>query len=125
MRILIAEDSSTIRALLRKRLELAGHEVTEAGDGDQAVALAMAAEPPFEALLLDVSMPGRSGLEALADLRARGCATPAIVLSAHRPEAEGPPSGAGDVVAWIEKPIDWDRLLATLDSLPGAAAAGG
>ena len=125
MRILIAEDSETIRLLLRRRLELEGHEVVEARDGEQAVAAALAAHPPYDAMLLDVSMPRRSGLDALAELRAAGCPTPAIVLSAHHPETEGLPAAADGAVAWIEKPIDWDRLLAALDSLAGGGAAGG
>lgn len=66
--ILIADDRSSSRELLRTVLERVGYEVIEAEDGEQAVSQARAAHPDL--ILLDLQMPKLDGYEALAQIRA-------------------------------------------------------
>jgi two-component system nitrogen regulation response regulator GlnG len=77
-RILVADDEPSIRFVLREALESAGHEVVEAADGN-AARDALAAQV-FDLALLDIRMPGPSGLELLDSLRARGAEAPPIVI---------------------------------------------
>jgi len=114
-RILVAEDSGTILLLLRKRLELAGHEVIPAVDGREALSQARAAEP--DVIVLDAMMPFLSGIEVLRTLRDEGDATPVVMVSAHRDSTEL--QGAMDLgaSAVLAKPFDWDELLGEIDRL--------
>src|SRR5882672_8496182 len=84
-RILVADDSETILLLLRTRLEMEGHEVTVAADG-QEVMDAVHGDPAGgpDLLLLDAMMPRKSGIDALRELRAEGIGTPALIVSAHQ-----------------------------------------
>jgi two-component system nitrogen regulation response regulator GlnG len=77
-RILIADDEPSIRFVLREALEGAGHEVVEAADGN-AARDALAAQV-FDLALLDIRMPGPSGLELLDSLRGRGAEAPPVVI---------------------------------------------
>jgi two-component system nitrogen regulation response regulator GlnG len=77
-RILVADDEPSIRFVLRDALESAGHEVVEAADGN-AARDALAAQH-FDLALLDIRMPGPSGLELLDSLRARGAEAPPVVI---------------------------------------------
>jgi two-component system nitrogen regulation response regulator GlnG len=77
-RILVADDEPSIRFVLREALESAGHEVVEAADGN-AAREALAAQH-FDLALLDIRMPGPSGLELLDGLRARGSEAPPVVI---------------------------------------------
>jgi two-component system nitrogen regulation response regulator GlnG len=77
-RVLIADDEPSIRFVLREALEGAGHEVVEAADGN-AAREALAGRR-FDLALLDIRMPGPSGLELLDELRARGGDVPPVVI---------------------------------------------
>jgi len=66
--ILIADDESALRALVRATLDSGRLRILEAADGDEAVAVARAEHPDL--ILLDWSMPGRTGLEVARELRA-------------------------------------------------------
>jgi CheY-like chemotaxis protein len=70
-RFLVADDSPTIRAMLRGWLEPAGHDVLEAADGAQALAT-LRASTDFLAVLLDYEMPGLTGFEVLRQALAEG-----------------------------------------------------
>ena len=70
LRLLVADDESATRMMSRAMLERRGHAVTEAADGRQAVEAAATAQPPFDAVLLDLHMPDCDGLEALGLIRA-------------------------------------------------------
>jgi CheY-like chemotaxis protein len=70
-RVLVAEDELDIRSLARLLLELAGHEVLEADDGNAALAL-LADDDNVDVVLLDLRLPGRDGWEVMAELRANG-----------------------------------------------------
>ncbi len=85
-RILVVEDNATNRLLVRLLLEAAGAMVAEAADGLAALARvesAQAAGTPFAAILMDIQMPELDGYEVTRRLRAQGCRTPIIALTAH------------------------------------------
>jgi two-component system response regulator MprA len=114
-RILVADDSETILLLLRTRLEMEGHEVETAADGQEVVDKVGAAAPP-DVLLLDAMMPRKSGIDALRELRAAGIDTPALIVSAHT-DGNGDNHADLKIAAYITKPIDFDRLFARIAEL--------
>jgi DNA-binding response OmpR family regulator len=116
--VLVAEDSASIRLLLRRRLERAGHEVFEARDGDEAVEAVvgeLSLEPDL--ILLDAMMPKLAGTEALNILKGRAPEIPVLMVSAL--------SGASFSDEWsladgyLDKPIDFVELLNRIDLLIG------
>ena len=112
MRILIAEDDRKIATLLRKGLTAAGFNVVVAHRGDDALRLAM--EESFDALLMDIMMPGPDGLSVLRRLHKSGVNVPVIIVSARDEVAErieGLNLGADD---YIVKPFSIDEVIARL-----------
>jgi two-component system, OmpR family, copper resistance phosphate regulon response regulator CusR len=115
MRILIVEDSPRISAFLRKGLSEEGYSVEVAPDGDQA--LKMLLEQEFDAAVVDVMLPGRSGIEVVRELREAGRAMPVLMLTARdrtEDKIQGLDSGADD---YLTKPFDFTELTARLRAL--------
>ena len=115
MRVLVAEDEPAIVSLVRKALEAAGFVVDETGNGDEA--LDLAASVPYQALVLDVMLPGRDGLSILRLLRERKNETPVLLLTARsglRERVEGLNLGADD---YLSKPFYTDELVARLNAI--------
>jgi CheY-like chemotaxis protein len=114
--ILVADDSETILLLMRTRLEMAGHAVATAADGQEVLDRISNGIAP-ELLLLDAMMPRKSGIDALRELRAAGWKVPALIVSAHQNpgDADAPTDLAID--GYITKPIDFDLLLETISEL--------
>lgn len=118
-RLLVADDSETVRLLLRRRLEMCGYEVQTAADGREALEAIHRADPEDApaVILLDAVMPGLSGVDALRALRASGDQTPVLIISAHldaqRPEAMAALGADG----CIAKPFEWDRLIERIAAL--------
>jgi DNA-binding response OmpR family regulator len=79
-RILIADDSPTVRLLLRRHLEADGHEIVEAGDGTTAYEVGM--QDTIDLAILDHLMPGMLGLDVLHRWREHSAAFPVLLLSA-------------------------------------------
>ena len=116
-RILVAEDDRDISILIRLILEFGGSEVVSAQNGNEALTLAQ--EDRFDAFLLDVKMPGISGLDLCRHLRARRETrhTPIIFISAKGQESEihaGLNAGAN---AYVVKPFDPDDLWSMVDGI--------
>ncbi len=114
-RILVAEDQADIRDLIVLNLQQAGYEVTAVADG--RAALAQETERASELLLLDLMMPGLDGLEVCKALRARGRATPILMLTAKSTELDrvlGLELGADD---YLTKPFSMPELLARVKAL--------
>lgn len=112
MRILLVEDDTMIGESLREALRAQGLAADWVRDGRAADA-ALASER-FDAVLLDLGLPQRSGLDVLRALRARGNATPVIVVTARDALADkvaGLDAGADD---YLLKPFELDELLARL-----------
>jgi len=115
-RILVADDSETILLLLRTRLEMEGHEVATAVDGHEVVDRVRTAGPP-DILLLDAMMPGKSGIDALRELRAAGVETPVLIVSAHTEGDNGTDHADLAIDGYISKPIDFDQLFTKIAAL--------
>ncbi|MFI5028426.1 MAG: response regulator transcription factor [Solirubrobacterales bacterium] len=114
-RLLVADDSETILLLLRTRLEMEGHVVETARDGQEVMDAihTQGAEDSPDLLLLDAMMPRKSGVEALRELRAEGVDTPALIVSAH----QDPGDAELEVSGYVTKPIDFDRLFTQITEL--------
>ena len=99
-RLLLVEDDPTLRQALTFNLTREGYEVATAADGESA--LEAARNDRLDLILLDVMLPGMSGVEVLRVLRREGVATPVIILSAKGDEIDrvvGLKIGADDYVA--------------------------
>ena len=81
-RILVVEDDEAIASGVTLNLKLQGFSSHTIGDGDLAVEEILQTNPDL--VLLDISLPGKNGLEVLAEIREAGNATPIIVLSARQ-----------------------------------------
>ncbi len=114
-RILIVEDESNLAQGLLFNLKAEGHLVSVAGDGETA--LETLRREPFDAVVLDVMLPGKNGFEVAAALRAAGNYVPVLMLTARaRPDdvVGGFAAGADD---YLPKPFDLSVLLARLNAL--------
>lgn len=114
--VLVVDDEVAVREALRRALTLEGYEVSVAVDGDGALRSISTVGSP-QAILLDVLMPGTSGLEVTRRLRADGNRTPILMLTARDAVADrvaGLDAGADD---YLVKPFALDELLARLRAL--------
>jgi DNA-binding response OmpR family regulator len=118
-RILVADDSETILLLLRTRLEMEGHEVETAADGEDVVTAVQRDPGAHDLLLLDAMMPRKSGIDALRELRQNGIETPALIVSAHTDGGDGDEGSDLAIAAYIPKPIDFEQLFAKITELTG------
>jgi DNA-binding response OmpR family regulator len=110
MRILVVEDERTLAGFVEQSLEAEGYAVTVAHDGPQAELEALAGD--YGLVLLDVMLPGKSGLEVLDAIRARKPELPVIMLTARgaiEQKVEGLDRGAND---YVTKPFSFEELLA-------------
>jgi DNA-binding response OmpR family regulator len=109
------EDDRTLRQALTFNLEREGYQVASAVDGEQA--LAAGRQRGQELILLDLMLPGMSGLEVLRTLRQEGVQTPVIILSAKGDEVDrvvGLKVGADD---YVPKPFSRPELLARVEAV--------
>ncbi|MEU9833084.1 response regulator transcription factor [Streptosporangium sp. NPDC048047] len=114
-RILVVDDDPAILRSLRRGLTLEGFDVETADSGERALELARDAAP--DAVVLDVSMPGLSGIEVCARLRTRDWQTPVLMLSAMDEVADrvaGLAAGADD---YVVKPFELEELVLRLRAL--------
>jgi CheY-like chemotaxis protein len=121
-RVLVADDSETILLLMRTRLELAGHVVATAADGQEVIERVTAdREDQPDVLLLDAMMPRKSGIDALRELRDAGIDTPVLIVSAHQNPTDADAPTDLEIAGYVTKPIDFDRLLGEIDALTRVA----
>jgi len=116
-RILIVEDETHLAEGLRFNLEAEGHSVHISGKGEEALDLLLKKDSDFEALVLDVMLPGKDGFTVARELREAKNYIPLLMLTARgRPEdvLKGFESGADD---YLPKPFNLAILLARLESL--------
>jgi DNA-binding response OmpR family regulator len=116
-RILIVEDETHLAEGLRFNLEAEGHSVHISGKGEEALELLLKNDSDFEALVLDVMLPGKDGFTVARELREAKNYIPLLMLTARgRPEdvLKGFESGADD---YLPKPFNLSILLARLESL--------
>lgn len=116
-RILVVEDESHLADGLRFNLEADGHSVQVTDNGEDALERLLERKEPFDALILDVMLPGRDGFSVARELRQAQNYIPLLMLTARsRPEdvLSGFEAGADD---YLPKPFDLAILMARLGSL--------
>jgi len=121
MRLLVVEDEPQLRAQLCDELKAQGYTVDSTGDGKEG--LFFASEYPVDAAIVDLGLPGLSGLDIIRRLRAKGNRVPILVLTARgrwQDKVEGLEAGADD---YLTKPFQTEELLARLKALLRRAAA--
>lgn len=115
MKILVVEDERKIAGFIRQGLEEQGFLVEVCGDGNTAFTLATTR--PYDAVVLDIMLPGRDGLSVLRGLRERRLAVPVVLLTARsepNERVEGLNLGADD---YLTKPFYIEELVARLHAV--------
>ncbi|MEP7339209.1 MAG: response regulator transcription factor [Acidobacteriota bacterium] len=115
--ILIVEDEQHLANGLRFNLEAEGYEVAIAGDGETALEMLTRSPAAFDAVVLDIMLPGKDGFEVATELRHAGQFVPILMLTArNRPEdvLKGFEAGADD---YLPKPFELTILIARLRGL--------
>lgn len=115
MRILVVEDEAGIAGFIRQGLSEAGYAVDVVGDGREGLHYAL--DIDYDALVLDVMLPGLDGLRLIQELRARGRTIPTLLLTARDrldDRVKGLDAGADD---YLVKPFHFAELLARLRAL--------
>ncbi|MGQ0633867.1 MAG: response regulator transcription factor [Planctomycetaceae bacterium] len=115
MELLIVEDDPVIGKSIRQGLREAGHDCAWAKDGDKGWELAHSQQ--YDAIILDLMLPGKPGLEIVRDLRTEGIRTPVVLLTALGSVEErvaGLSAGGDD---YLVKPFAFTELLARLEAV--------
>ena len=115
MRVLVVEDEKKTASFVRKALQAESFAVDVIHNGDDALTAASAT--PFDAIVLDIMLPGRDGLSVLRQLRERKNTTPVLLLSARgevNERVEGLNAGADD---YLPKPFELAELVARVRAL--------
>ncbi|MDV6343252.1 response regulator transcription factor [Nitrosomonas sp. Is37] len=121
MRILVIEDETKLQKQISQQLEADGYMVDTCDNGEEG--LYIASEYPLDAAIVDIGLPGLSGLEVIAALRKRGSLLPILILTARnswQDKVKGLEMGADDYLA---KPFQMEELQARLKALLRRATA--
>jgi DNA-binding response OmpR family regulator len=121
-RLLLVEDEASLVLSLTDRLESEGYEVVAVVDGETATE--EAARGPYDLIVLDVMLPGKSGFDVCRDLRKRGVETPILMLTARGELLDrvlGLKLGADD---YLVKPFEMMELVARVEALLRRAGGG-
>ena len=115
MKVLVIEDDPTVGQFVKRGLEEARYTVDLVADGEEGEELARS--QPYDLVVLDLRLPGRSGQQVLRNLRARGFEKPVLVLTAQDAvdaKVETLRAGADD---YVTKPFAFEELLARVEAL--------
>lgn len=115
VKVLVVEDDPALSASLTRSLEFEGYHVVSTADGESA--LAILAAGPTDCVVLDIGLPGISGLELTRRLRRDGVETPILMLTARQMTGDrvaGLDAGADD---YVPKPFELEELLARVRAL--------
>ena len=115
MKVLVIEDDPTVGQFVKRGLEEARYTVDLVADGEEGEQLAK--NQPYDLVVLDLRLPGRSGQQVLRNLRARGFEKPVLVLTAQDAvdaKVETLRAGADD---YVTKPFAFEELLARVEAL--------
>ena len=118
-KILAVDDSASMRQMVSFTLKSAGHDVTDAADGQQA--LNIAKTQTFDVVLTDVNMPIMDGIALTRELRALPAYrfTPILVLTTEAGGDKKQEGRAAGATGWLVKPFNPDQLLATVKKVLG------
>jgi DNA-binding response OmpR family regulator len=116
-KILIVEDDADIRGLLSVRLRQHSYDTSVATDGMTALAVARREQPDL--IVLDLGLPAGDGFTVMERMRAITSLAdvPVVVITARDAATNREKAESCGAVAFVEKPIDFDQLLATIDEL--------
>jgi two-component system alkaline phosphatase synthesis response regulator PhoP len=119
LRVLVIDDEPDVLLLCRVNLRHAGHEVLEASNGEEGLALAREAKP--DVIVLDLMLPRMDGYQVLERLAAEGTPSrmPILVLTAKAQEEDRERSRRMGADAFIEKPFSPETLADTVSELAG------
>ena len=112
--ILVVDDEARIRAIIKKYAEFEGHQVTEAGDGMEAVALCRAQN--FDMIIMDIMMPELDGFSACREIR-KSSQTPIIMLSARGEEYDKINGFELGVDDYVVKPFSPKELMLRVEAI--------
>lgn len=115
MKVLVIEDDPTVGGFVKRGLEEQRHAVDLVKDGMEGERLA--ASQPYDLVVLDLRLPGRSGIDVLRSLRAKGFERPILVLTAQDAidaKVDTLRAGADD---YVTKPFAFEELLARVEAL--------
>jgi two-component system chemotaxis response regulator CheY len=118
-KILIADDSASMRQMVDFTLKNAGYEVTEAADGTEA--LKKLTELAFDMVLTDLNMPGLNGIELIREARKlpTGKFIPMVMLTTESQDDKKKEGKAAGATGWIVKPFKPDQLVAVCKKVLG------
>ena len=116
VKILLVEDNEMNRDMLARRLRRKGYEVVAAGDGREAIAVALA--QPVDLILMDLSLPVLDGWEATRLLKADSLtwSIPVIALTAHAMPGDRERALEAGCDDYDTKPVDFNRLVAKIEA---------
>src|SRR5579863_7930536 len=115
--VLFIDDEAEIRESLQTLLELEGFAVETAGSGEEG--LALIGERTFDLVLVDLALPGRDGMEILADIRSQETRLPVIMITAYGTVENAVRAMQGGAVNFVQKPWDNEKLLADIRAAIG------
>ena len=115
--VLIVDDETEIRESLQTLLEMEGFEVETAASGEDG--LIQMAERPFDLVLLDLTLPGRNGMEILSDIRAHDPHLPVIMITAYGTVENAVRAMQSGAANFVQKPWDNEKLLADVRAAVG------
>ncbi|HEY6336976.1 MAG TPA: sigma-54 dependent transcriptional regulator [Candidatus Sulfotelmatobacter sp.] len=115
--VLIVDDEAEIRESLQTLLELEGFAVETAGSGEEG--LARIGEHPFDLILLDLALPGRNGMDILAEIHARDSRLPVIMITAYGTVENAVRAMQSGASNFVQKPWDNEKLLADVRAAVG------
>jgi two-component system chemotaxis response regulator CheY len=122
MRVLLADDSGTMRTIIRRSLQTLGVEaVTEASDGVQAVEL-FKMNSSFDVVLTDWNMPGKTGLEVAREIRSLNKSVPIVMITTEAEKARVLEAIQAGVSDYLVKPFTTEALQKKLERVLQPAA---
>ena len=113
VRVLVVDDEAGVRAIARESLKRAGFQVTTANDGVEALDV-LREDPSFDAVLLDMTMPHMSGVEALRLIKQRQPALPVVLTSGYSAQEAVGRVGSDGLAGFIQKPFMPMALVQTM-----------
>ena len=116
-RILVVEDEDHLAIGIKFNLEAEGFEVDTVGDGQAALNLLAATDPPFDLVILDLMLPGMSGYAVCEALRRQGNDVPVVMLTARTLVEDRIRGFDAGTDVYLQKPFDLDELISIVRSL--------